>query len=86
MMCENGGCMAKVSGNSLVNLLFKASTAAQTQSDPFLSKLVGETVDDCAVLPIQTHKVLHTMDFGPLVGKDPFVAGKIAAMNAISDT
>lgn len=85
MMCENGGCMAKVSGNSLINLLFKASTAAQVQSDPFLSKLVGETVDDCAVLPIQTHKVLHTMDFGPLVGKDPFVAGKIAAMNAISD-
>lgn len=85
VMCENGGCMAKASGRSLADLLCRASAVAQVQSDPFLSKLVNESIDDCAILPIQTHEILHTTDFGPLVGKDPFIAGEIAAMNALSD-
>lgn len=77
--------MAKISGNKLTDLIYKANSAAQVQSDPFLSGLASGVVDDCAIISIQGKKFLHTTDFGPLVGKDPFIAGKIAALNAISD-
>lgn len=70
-ICENGGCMSKLSGIQLKQLLkgIGASSLMEFQ--------------DCAILP--KTELLFTIDFGPLVGKNCKEAGKIAALNAISD-
>lgn len=72
-MCENGGCMSKLSGIQLVQMLSCSGL-----------DLLSE-FQDCAILPKAKTDLLFTTDFGPLVGKDCRESGKIAALNAISD-
>lgn len=81
MMCENGGCMSKISGNQLIDLICNAKDLANIESNSFTI----QQIEDCAVVPISSGEALYTVDFGPLVGKDLYIAGKIAALNAISD-
>lgn len=73
--------MSKIPGNQLLNLIYNAKNLANIGSDSF----TVQQIEDCAVVPVAKQEVLYTADFGPLVGKDYFIAGKIAALNAISD-
>ena len=80
-ICENGGCMAKLSGNELLTLLSHSRALASSHS---LNS--NECVfDDCAVVECSSDKILLTTDQNPPIGHDPYLAGKIAALHAISD-
>lgn len=72
-MCEHGGCMSKLSGLQLIQMLNSVG----------INCLTG--FQDSALLPEVKADLLFTTDFGPLVGKDCTESGKIAALNAISD-
>lgn len=70
-MCENGGCLAKLDGGGLARII---------------GGVFGEySPEDSSVFSIDGKNMLCTVDFGPLVGDDPFLAGKISALHAISD-
>lgn len=76
-----GGCNAKIGPGDLKELLADL---------PIISNqnlLVGfETSDDAAVLQINDQQVLiQTLDFFPPMVTDPYLFGKIAAANALSD-
>lgn len=81
-ICENGGCLAKLSGNELVSMLKNAQTLAGFDTD---SDRIRGAVDDCSVVNCASSTLLLTIDQNPPVGHDHFVAGKIAALHAISD-
>jgi len=85
MMLENGGCMSKVPGMELFELIVSAKSKMQPSSDDFLCTLVDGQIEDAAILPITTKNIISTSDFGPLVGTDLKTAGMIAALNALSD-
>ena len=71
VMCENGGCLAKVGGSELTRLI---------------GELFGVfSPEDSSLFTIDGAKMLINLDFGPLIGDDPMNAGKIAAHHAISD-
>ncbi|MCL2828581.1 MAG: selenide, water dikinase SelD [Oscillospiraceae bacterium] len=76
-----GGCAAKLSQDLLQRVLGNLPTA----SDPNL--LVGfDTSDDAAVYKLRDDLALiHTLDFFPPMVDDPYLFGKIAAANALSD-
>lgn len=82
MMCENGGCMSKLDGQQLLNLIYRAK---ESISEGIKIMSDNEYVEDCAVISSIKQELLYTADFGPPVGEDLFLAGKIAALNAISD-
>lgn len=84
-MLESGGCMSKVSGVELCSLINNARLQEPSLSDAYLTAIADGQIDDAAILPIATEKIISTVDFGPPVGKDLKVAGMIAALNAISD-
>lgn len=71
-ICENGGCMSKLSGNELSVLLDSAG-------------IMMDKFEDSAVFPPCQDDMLLTTDFGFLVGDNCDDAGKISALNAISD-
>ncbi len=77
---ELGGCLSKLPPLDLVELL--AVLDGATGKAPSLST---DERDDCAVLSVAGETLLATTDFGPLVGDDLHTAGRIAALNAISD-
>ncbi|GHU47916.1 selenide, water dikinase SelD [Spirochaetia bacterium] len=79
--CTSGGCGAKIGPHELKGILDKLPTL----SDPAL--LVGfDGSDDAAVYQIGPDKaIVSTVDFFPPMVDDPFVFGKIAAANALSD-
>jgi selenide,water dikinase len=79
--CTSGGCGAKIGAGELSELL----AGFQMKNDPSL--LVGfEGRDDAAVYKIGDGKALvSTVDFFPPMVDDPFLFGKIAAANALSD-
>ncbi len=72
-ICEQGGCMSKLAGIQLTQMLNEAG----------LSPLAE--FQDSAILPEPKSDLLFTTDFGPLVGRNCKDSGKIAALNAISD-
>lgn len=76
-----GGCNAKIGPKDLKALL---SDLPQTTNH---NLLIGfETSDDAAVLQINSQQVLiQTLDFFPPMVTDPYLFGKIAAANALSD-
>lgn len=75
------GCGAKVGAGTLASLL----DGFRTHTDPDL--LVGfDKSDDASVYRINEQTALiQTVDFFPPPADDPFLYGKIAAANAISD-
>lgn len=83
-ICENGGCMSKVEGEQLFNLIYMAKEiAAKKESNR--AAILKEQAEDCAVIPFGKQELLFSTDFAPPVGDDLFIAGKIAGLNAISD-
>ncbi|TWH47251.1 selenide, water dikinase SelD [Sporomusa sp. KB1] len=76
-----GGCIAKLPQGLLKNALGNIPAF----SDPNL--LVGfDTSDDGAVYQLQDDlAVIQTLDFFPPMVNDPYLFGKIAAANALSD-
>ncbi len=72
-ICKSGGCMAKLPGSKLIDILNYSE----------LCKL-GQ-FEDSALLNIGCTDLLFTTDFGPVVGTTPEDAGTIAVLNAISD-
>lgn len=76
-----GGCNAKIGPGDLGDLL---ADLPKVTSDKLL---VGfENTDDAAVIKISDDQVLiQTLDFFPTMVTDPYLFGKIAAANALSD-
>ncbi len=71
IMCENGGCLAKVGGSELTRLI---------------GGLFGDfSPEDSSLFTIDGANMLFNLDFGPLIGDDPRNAGIISAYHAISD-
>lgn len=71
IMCENGGCLAKLGGSELTRLI---------------GSLFGEySPEDSSTFAVDGENMLFNLDFGPLVGDDPKNAGIISAYHAISD-
>lgn len=79
--CESGGCLAKIPGLELINLIDNAKEFAQTT----LSNASALAPEDAAIIDINGQSYLFTTDIGPLVGIDAFKGGKIAAFHALSD-
>ncbi|RLK64115.1 selenide, water dikinase SelD [Atopobacter sp. AH10] len=76
-----GGCNAKIGPGNLSNLLKELPK----KEDPNL--LVGyDSTDDAAVYKLTDDLALiSTLDFFPTMVSDPYLFGKIAATNALSD-
>ena len=76
-----GGCAAKIPQGLLRSLLSDIQTVADQRL------LVGfDTSDDGAVYQLSDDlAVIHTTDFFPPMVEDPYLFGKIAAANALSD-
>ncbi len=81
LFCAGGGCTAKLGPRVLERVL----GALPRPTDPDL--IVGfDSSDDAAVLRLSDDlAVVHTLDFFPPVVEDPYVFGRIAAANALSD-
>lgn len=80
--CKGGGCTAKLGAGILERVL---SGLPKGEKDPGL--LVGyDSKDDAAVYRISDDMaIVQTLDFFPPMVEDPYVFGKIAAANALSD-
>lgn len=79
--CEHGGCLAKLPGLELVGLV----DGARALSNTIEQMPAASAPEDAAIVEVGGVKLLLTTDFGPLVGVDGFIAGKIAALHALSD-
>ncbi len=80
-LAKCAGCGAKVGAGTLVHML----EGFQTHQDPRL--IVGyEKSDDASVYQIDEETALiQTTDFFPPIVDDPYLYGRIAATNALSD-
>lgn len=81
LFCKGGGCTAKLGPDVLSRVLSKLERG----DSPNL--LVGfDASDDAAVYQINEDTALvSTLDFFPPMVEDPYLFGKIAAANALSD-
>lgn len=79
---HGAGCGCKIAPNDLENIL-KSNSPQQD----FKSLLVGNSLnDDAAVYQLNEQEALiATTDFFTPIVNDPFIFGKVAAANAISD-
>ena len=79
--CKGGGCTAKLGPG----ILYKVLKMIPKKADPNL--LVGfDHSDDAAVYQLTDElAVVQTLDFFPPMVEDPYLFGKIAATNALSD-
>ena len=82
IFCKGGGCTAKLGAGILSHILERLPRG---QKDPAL--LVGfDSHDDAAVYKLTDDiAVVQTLDFFPPMVEDPYLFGKIAAANALSD-
>jgi selenide, water dikinase len=81
-MNVRGGCQCKLPGADLATLLTGAfATASGILKGMPLSVPRG----DCALLEVDAPRLLISTDMTPLVGVDLVVAGRIAALHAMSD-
>lgn len=82
VFCKGGGCTAKLGAGILSHVLERIPKG---KKDPDL--LIGyDSKDDAAVYQItEDTAIVQTLDFFPPMVEDPYVFGKIAAANALSD-
>ncbi len=82
IFCKSGGCTAKLGAGLLSHVLEKLPKG---EADPRL--LVGyDSHDDAAVYQVSEDlAIVQTLDFFPPMVEDPYLFGKIAATNALSD-
>ncbi len=80
--CKGGGCTAKLGAGVLSHILERLPKGKQDAD-----LLIGyDSKDDAAVYRITDDiAVVQTLDFFPPMVDDPFLFGKIAAANALSD-
>lgn len=75
-----GGCLSKLDGLSLRQLLESAHRRVFGTLPAN-----GLAPEDSAILPVSGDALLVSVDFGRPVGVAPLIAGKIAALHAMSD-
>ncbi|MGN1318601.1 MAG: selenide, water dikinase SelD [Lachnospirales bacterium] len=82
VFCKGGGCTAKLGAGLLSRVLEKLPKGKEDSN-----LLVGfDSKDDAAVYKISDDiAFIHTLDFFPPMVDDPYIFGKIAATNALSD-
>lgn len=82
LFCKSGGCTAKLGAGILSRVLEQLPRGSE---NPNL--LVGyDSKDDAAVYKISEDTAfVQTLDFFPPMVDDPYIFGKIAATNALSD-
>ena len=80
--CRGGGCTAKLGAGALSRVLERLPKGPRDQK-----LLIGyESRDDGAVYQVSDDMaIVQTLDFFPPMVDDPYVFGKIAAANALSD-
>lgn len=79
--CESGGCLAKIPGLELINLIDNVKNLVHTN----ISDASASAPEDAAIIDLNDQLYLFTTDIGPLVGVDAFKGGQIAALHALSD-
>ena len=82
VFCKGGGCTAKLGAGALSRILEMLPKSPEDKN-----MLVGcDSKDDAAVYRISDEvAVVQTLDFFPPMVEDPYIFGKIAATNALSD-
>lgn len=82
VFCKGGGCTAKLGAGVLSRVLERLPKGA-----PDENLLIGyDSKDDAAVYRITDDAaIVQTLDFFPPMVDDPYLFGKIAATNALSD-
>ena len=82
VFCKSGGCTAKLGAGVLEHILERLPKGKKDEN-----LLVGyDSKDDAAVYRLNEHQaVVQTLDFFPPMVEDPYIFGKIAATNALSD-
>lgn len=77
--------MSKVPGERLFELIANAKEIIRNNCNMLIDPMQNDSVEDCAIFQLGSSIVLYSTDFGPPVGEDPYTAGRISALNAISD-
>lgn len=82
VFCKGGGCTAKLGAGVLSRVLERLPKGPQDEH-----LLIGyDSKDDAAVYQItEDVAIVQTLDFFPPMVDDPYLFGKIAATNALSD-
>lgn len=82
LFCKGGGCMAKLGPGALLRVLDLIPKGPRDEK-----LLIGyESKDDGAVYQVSEDvAIVQTLDFFPPMVEDPYLFGKIAAANALSD-
>ncbi|MEY8494552.1 selenide, water dikinase SelD [Lachnospiraceae bacterium 29-91] len=82
VFCKGGGCTAKLGAGVLSRILERLPKGARDEN-----LLIGyDSRDDAAVYRISEETaIVQTLDFFPPMVEDPYLFGKIAAANALSD-
>lgn len=82
IFCKGGGCTAKLGAGVLSHILERLP-----KGTPDKNLLIGyDSKDDAAVYRITDDTaIVQTLDFFPPMVEDPYLFGKIAAANALSD-
>ena len=82
VFCKGGGCTAKLGAGVLSHVLERLPKGPRDEK-----LLIGyESKDDAAVYQISEDlAIVQTLDFFPPMVDDPYLFGKIAAANALSD-
>ncbi|MDO5336733.1 MAG: selenide, water dikinase SelD [Eubacteriales bacterium] len=82
VFCKGGGCTAKLGAGILGRVLEKLPRGIEDEN-----LLIGyDSRDDAAVYKItEDTAIVQTLDFFPPMVDDPYIFGKIAAANALSD-
>lgn len=82
VFCKGGGCTAKLGAGVLSHVLERLPKGPQDEN-----LLIGyDSKDDAAVYRItEDAAIVQTLDFFPPMVEDPYLFGKIAATNALSD-
>lgn len=82
VFCKGGGCTAKLGAGVLSHVLERLPKGKQDKN-----LLIGfDSKDDAAVYRITDDAaIVQTLDFFPPMVDDPYLFGKIAAANALSD-
>ena len=82
VFCKGGGCTAKLGAGVLGRVLERLPKGPKDEN-----LLIGyDSRDDAAVYRIsEDTAIVQTLDFFPPMVEDPYLFGKIAATNALSD-
>ncbi len=81
-MNPRGGCLCKLPGLDLSAMI---AAAVEWASQDGLGIRPPAYPEDCAIIEVDGSRLLLTTELTPIVGIDLYVAGRIAALHAMSD-